>query len=66
MMRENFTHWAWAQGIITQFCWVFSENTVGIGDAKEVLEIRLTAGAIRVKFANCPELKRKNNNLVNV
>jgi hypothetical protein len=65
-MRENFTHWGRAREIIPQFCWDFMENTVGIGDAKEVLEIRLTAGAIRVKFANCPELKRKNNNLVNV
>jgi hypothetical protein len=42
------------------FVGILAENPVGICGAKQFSEIRLTAGTIQVKFANCP--RTKNNN----
>jgi prepilin-type N-terminal cleavage/methylation domain-containing protein len=44
------------------FAWISAENAVGIGSAKQFIEIRLTAREIQVVFANCSRTKKQKLN----
>jgi hypothetical protein len=60
--RVKFSRiWAAAGNSFCSFAWIPSKNLVGIGCAKEISEIRLTAREIPVEFANCPRTKRNKN-----
>jgi hypothetical protein len=48
----------WRRKLFSAFALISAKNPVGIISAKEFSEIRLTADAIRVEFANCPRTKK--------
>jgi hypothetical protein len=50
----------WCRKPFCGFASISVKISIGIISAKEFLEIRLTADAIRVEFANCPGRKNKN------
>jgi hypothetical protein len=48
----------WRGKSFCDFAWISAINAVGIGHAKDISEIQLTAGEIQVEFAHCPRTKK--------
>jgi hypothetical protein len=57
LLREIHALWRGAEKWLRAFAGILREKPVGIGAAKENLEIRLTVCAILAKSAACPGQK---------
>jgi hypothetical protein len=61
-MRENFTHWAVCLILTGSIHWLFLVFALGIANAKDESEIRLTVAAILLESRVRTRMKTKNTN----